>query len=71
MRTAREPSDATASGALSFACTAAPPSPEKPAVPVPARVSIRPEGPWTQRMTLLPVSAMSRSVVPAYIEPHG
>ena len=54
----QEPSTETAIGKFSLAPVATPPSPENPAVPVPAMVLIMPVEASTFRILLLPVSTI-------------
>ena len=63
-------STATPSGPFSHALRAAPPSPMKPRVPVPATVHMVPSG-VTLRTTSFPVSAMNKLPVESTATPNG
>ena len=65
----KEPT-ATPMGLLSIALVAMPPSPLKPAVPLPAIVLMVPAA-LTNRMRLLPTSAMYRLPAPSTFIPTG
>ena len=64
-------SSATVVGLLMSAEVAGPPSPEKPATPVPAMVEMMPVTPLTSRMRPLLESAMKRSPAASTAMPKG
>ena len=65
------PSTATPVGNLNAALVAGPPSPLKPAMPMPASVVMTPEVTFTRRMRWLDLSAMSTLPHPSATAPYG
>jgi hypothetical protein len=70
MKRLPDPSTAMPTGTESCALVAAPPSPEKPWVPLPAIVVMIPPA-ETLRIRLLPVSEMKRLPDPSTATPEG